>query len=174
MEYTMSETLVIAKQSAQDIEDFLKSCAGTLAIINVEENKKYQKEDVDLILVDDSNTVIRTTKIEIKGDRWHHTGNYFFEVISNKQKGTEGCFLYTQSDYIFYYFVKQKELHILPTAKTREWFLQNKNRFRARECTSLVGEDSYNTVGYLVPRSIVLEEVEGTKVINLNETEEIL
>ena len=55
--------------------------------------------------------------IEIKGDRKHFTGNFFFETVSNLNKNTKGCMLYTESDYVFYYFIDTCDLYLIPTKK---------------------------------------------------------
>lgn len=166
----MSEQLNISKKASGDIEKFLKSLPTTLAVINVEDNPKYQKEDVDLLLVSDKEETPKILKLEIKADTYYHTGNYFFEVISNCTKETEGCFMYTTADFIFYYFVEPMELHILPMPLTRDWFIENQHRFIRKFCTSHVyGDITYDTMGKLVPRRVVLEEVEGVIVIPLKE-----
>ncbi|MEW6499503.1 MAG: hypothetical protein AB1589_44625, partial [Cyanobacteriota bacterium] len=59
--------------------------------------------------------------VEVKGDRWNRTNNFFFETHSNLEKGTMGCFLYTEADWLFYYFVNTRLLYKLPMPKTRDW-----------------------------------------------------
>jgi hypothetical protein len=76
----------------------------------------------------DGETRRRAYKIEIEGDRWHTTGNFFFETYSNQEKATPGCFLYTQADLVFCYFVEPHLLYILSGASstqptTRQWAL---------------------------------------------------
>jgi len=153
----------VAKVASREIESWLCRREETVSLRNVENDPTYQKDDIDLIWT----THNRTLRIEIKGDRWHRTGNFFFETASNKERNTPGCLLYTKADYIFYYFVTPKILYCLPMPATREWFTANLARFKERSTTTPVGRHSYTTVGRLVPISAVVKEVGGVRKINL-------
>ena len=156
---TMNNGMDVARQAAADIESWLKKYRGTIGVVNVEKDPDFQKADIDLIWVSHRGT----DTIEIKADRWQDSGNFFFETESNKEKGAPGCFLYTEANYIFYYFVKPHLLYILPMPQTREWFLANKDRFEERETTTPVGDGYYTTVGRLVPIETVVSEVPEVK-----------
>lgn len=135
----------------------------------MEHDPTYQRQDIDLIwtrfLPDDS---LKICTIEVKGDRYYQTGNYFFETVSNEGKNTPGCFLYTRADYIFYYFVAERELHILPMPATRTWFLAHLNNFRERKtATPVAPGEAYVTVGRLVPRSVVQAAVPGVRILKI-------
>ena len=108
--------------------------------------------------------------LEVKGDRYFGTGNYFFETVSNKAKQTPGCFLYTDCDYLFYYFMEEQELHIFTMPEIRNWFLKNQNRFKISETSTPVqGGAHYITVGRLVPRHLLQEEMDPyVKRVNLS------
>ena len=156
---TMNNGMEVAKQAAAEIESWLKKYRGTIGVANVENHPDFQKADIDLIWVSKRGT----DTIEIKADRWQETGNFFFETESNKERGTPGCFLYTEANYVFYYFVNSRMLYILPMPQTREWFLANKDRFEERETTTPAGSGSYTTVGRLVPIETVVGEVPEVK-----------
>lgn len=162
---SMSQGLQVAQQATADLEQWLRSQPQTQQVQNVETDPQYQTIDIDLLwwLTDH-----RCYQIEIKGDRWHHTGNFFFETTSNREKGTPGCFLYTQADLLFYYFVIPKSLYILPMPTTRDWFLANQARFNERTTTTPVGTQHYTTVGRLVPIKIVLTEVPTVQHFSLS------
>lgn len=131
---------------------------------HVENDPTFQKIDVDLIVTDGPGSY----RVEIKGDRWHTTGNFFFETHSNRERGTLGCFMYTQADGIFYYFVVPRTQYLLPMTVTRDWFVENINRFQERSTrTPVRGGDYYTTVGRLVPVRDVLREVQGVRVEQL-------
>lgn len=153
--YNMSQSMAVAKQATRDIESWLSSLPETVSIDNVEDNREYQKLDIDLIWT----TTDGSYKIEIKGDRYHKTGNFFLETHSNKERNTPGCFIYTEADFVFYYFVTSRVLYQLPMAETRKWFMENINRFRERSTTTKVGNSYYTTVGRLVPIKVAMEEV---------------
>ncbi|MEM7020311.1 MAG: hypothetical protein AAF512_23595, partial [Pseudomonadota bacterium] len=70
---TMGNGLQVARRAAQDIEFWLNQLPQTIAVRNVEENPVYQAEDVDLLWT----THKQSYRVEIKGDRWHKTGNFF-------------------------------------------------------------------------------------------------
>ncbi len=96
---TMSDASDVARQASAEVEAWLRRRPDTLDVRNVEDDPEFQRVDVDLVWT----THRRSYTIEVKGDRWHETGNFFFETLSNKEKGTPGCFLYTQADFLFYY-----------------------------------------------------------------------
>lgn len=165
--YNFNDANKISKNGINDITEFIKQNPKTIEIINVEKDILFQKQDVDLIWKLLINNKPKRVKIEVKIDRYHQTGNYFFETISNSKKQTLGCFLYTCADYIFYYFLKIKELHILKTNLVRVWFLKNQNNFKTISTqTCKTGKVLYKTIGKLVPRNILPKNL-GTKVINL-------
>ncbi|MEK7808541.1 MAG: hypothetical protein AAB571_05670 [Chloroflexota bacterium] len=159
----MSDGQKIATRASTEIEAWLREWDGTVSVENVEYEAAYQEKDIDLLWM----TATRDYSIEIKADRNDGTGNFFFETISNKEKNTLGCFLKTQADFLFYYFVEPRTLYILPMPRTRKWFAENINRFEEREAATPVGKDHYITVGRIVPIDIVLKEVSGVKVKQL-------
>jgi hypothetical protein len=160
---TMADGVRVAGRASTEIEAWLREWHGTINVENVEGDPEYQAQDIDLIW----STIIRDYTIEIKADRWHETGNFFFETVSNKEKGTPGCFLYTEANFLFYYFVEPRLLYILPMPRTRAWFLANLERFTERETTTPIGSEHYTTVGRLVPIDVVLKEVNGVKTKQL-------
>src|SRR5690554_2633626 len=118
--------------------DKRKTHKYTIEVYNVENNDYYRNIDVDILWASTRGTF----KIEIKGDRWDNTGNFFFETYSNKEKGTP---VYTEANYLFYYFVKPKGLFILPLPDITKWFLRNINRFEERATTTPCGNGEYYT-----------------------------
>lgn len=168
--YSMGQQVRIADKATEDIVNFLEAIPTVVGVINVEDSQYYREKDIDLVVVTNKGGTTKTMLVEIKGDTYHHTGNYFFETFSNAEKGTEGCFLYTEADYLFYYYVGVQELHMLPMKETREWFIDNIKLFTTKETKTLVGNGaSYTTVGELVPRYRLLEEVKGVKVHKLED-----
>jgi len=160
----MHQAMQVARIAAQDIEAWLRALPQTVAVQNVEQEPSYQAQDIDVLWT----THKAHYRIEIKGDRWHHTGNFFFETHSNQEKGTLGCLLYTQADLLFYYFVTPRILYILQMPQLRAWFEQHYQRFEQRSTTTPVGLHYYTTVGRLVPILCVREELaEAVHVIQL-------
>jgi hypothetical protein len=154
--YPVSDTFSTAYHATRELEAWLWSRPETLDVHNVENDPAYQQRDIDLLWV----TEKACYKVEIKADRiGHQTGNFFFETTSNKEKGTPGCFLYTEADLFFYFFTQTRQLYILPMPATRAWFLSRQDKFTERETMTPVGSDSYTTVGRLVPIKDVSREV---------------
>ena len=168
-QYSMNAASSVAIEAAKDLEVYLRNKPETVEVLNVEDDPIGRAKDIDLIWTvrrPDGNQSVTT--IEIKGDRYYHTGNYFLETVSNEAKNTPGCFLYTEADFIFYYFLEEKELHVLPVPATRHWFRQHLHQFREKRTSTPVGNNQiYVTVGRLVPRRLLQKEVPGVKIISL-------
>lgn len=139
------------RTDTQDVTDWLES--QNYLVKNVEKNSVYRFMDIDLLAFEGG----RIHWIELKVDRVYHSGNYFFETISNCKKQTPGCFLVTQSHFLFYYFPQKRELHIMNTKEARKWFLANQSTFKTkRTCTiGRDGEEFYQTEGCLVNREMM-------------------
>jgi hypothetical protein len=162
--YTMRESVDVSRLAARHIEAWLTARPRVLHVQKVEAEPTYQRLDIDLIVV----TTSGRYSVEIKGDRWHQTGNFFFETNSNQEKGTVGCFLLTAADYLFYYFVEPRWLYILPMPATRLWFEAARERFPARATTTSAGRGAhYTTVGRLTPVAVVMAEVPGARHFQL-------
>jgi hypothetical protein len=160
-QHRMSYTTNVAKTAAADVTHFLETTwPQTIAVHNVEDNPIYQEHDVDLLwTVVERSGRLRIIPIEVKGDTYHQTGNFFFETTSNESKGTPGCFMYTKAKWLFYYFVEAGILYCLPMGTVRPWFSHHIDRFDERKTSTPVGNEMYVTVGRLVPIQTVLEEV---------------
>jgi len=154
-------------QAARDVTAYLSGLPATINVENVEDDPRFRRKDIDLLWrrqVDGRNVV---TTVEVKGDRQFHTGNYFLETISNEGLDTPGCFLYTEAEFVFYYFVEPRELHIIPVKEGRAWFKRNLERFREARTSTPAGTGDYVTVGRLVPRDVMRAEVKGIDVVQL-------
>lgn len=168
--YGMKKLLDFSKEGVNEIIDYMHKNCSRYKIIDIQDDIDTRKTDVDLIIVDAKDMdFLRTFKVEVKTDRYFNTGNYFFETISNKNKGTLGCFLYTKADYIYYYFIDVKELHIIPVKVTRKWFLKNIDRFPKKWTSTRGAEDIlYSSEGRIVPRAIVMNELSNIIVKRFN------
>lgn len=160
---------VFTQKGTKDIVNWL---SANYFVIDVQKEKEYQKKDIDLITVDKHN-IHHVTTLEIKCDSYYKTGNYFAETISNKQKyeathGTEGrgCWTYTESDYILYYFPDAKELHIIPTSKAQEWTKAHIDTLPVKHLATQ-GDDGnklYDSEGVLIKREQLKKEI-GVEVV---------
>lgn len=171
-QHQMSYTSGVAQTASAEITHFLLSHwpQHSVAVHNVEEDPAYQTLDVDLLWSVLEHGRLRLIPIEVKGDRYHRTGNFFFETVSNEGKGTAGCFLYTKAEWLFYYFVESGDLYCMPMEKVRPWFEANQQQFEEKRTSTPVGNDSYVTVGRLVPIARLMAENLG--VYHYTKTEE--
>lgn len=133
LNYKMSDTDVVGKKGVEVIEKYLKTLLETIDVTNVEHSPAYRTEDIDLIWKRNVEKQVIETTIEVKTDRYTHTGNYFLETVSNESKRTIGCFLYTEADFVYYYFSGLNELHIMPMPESRDWFIRNMEQFNERK-----------------------------------------
>ena len=115
---------------------------------DVQTDPRFQHQGVDILWHWPDGQVVG---VEVKGDRQSRHGNYFFELVSNLEKNTPGCFLYSRADVLLYIFLETGEFHWLPMSATREWFIQKASDYSLRHTHTRVGLSRYTTVGAVVP-----------------------
>ena len=164
--YTFIEKDNFSKRGIEIVCRYLKSLKKTVQIKNVEGEKDYQKNDIDLVWVYKKDDKSRMISIEVKTDKYT-TGNFWLETISNEEIGTAGCFIKSKAKYLFYYFTEWDNMYIIPLKKAQSWFLENLNRFRESKTTTKdgLGRHKHTTVGRLVPIETMMEEVKGIKLV---------
>lgn len=170
--YSMEETSRVAQEASLEVSSWLQSLPETVSVENVENDREYQKKDIDLLWTFKKDEKTVTRKVEIKADRYYNTGNYFFETVSNAGKGTPGCFMYSEADFLFYYFIEVRELHIIALNLVRKWFINEISRFPERKLFTKVDNGAtYNSSGRLVPRRVLAQEQPlAVKVVELWKT----
>lgn len=163
-QYSVTQTFQVAHHATRELCAWLWTRPETIDVHSVEDDPAYQKLDVDLLW----STEKASYQVEIKADRLgHRTGNLFFETISNKEKQTPGCFLYTSAHLFFYYFTESRKLYILPMPATRTWFLSRLDQFPERETTTPIPGGYYTTVGRLVSLALLCQEVKGLHIVTI-------
>lgn len=128
---------------------------------DLQDDKEFQEKDIDFRFINNQNKDdIRL--VEIKCDSYI-SGNIFIETISNNSKGTLGCILKTESDYLFYYFRRWGRLYIFKTEPLKQWTLKNedKNRFKiSHPVTHNRYENTlYYGTGMVVPLDTLINEL---------------
>lgn len=155
-------------QSAADLavrltrEHLLESEEGS-RVHDVQSDPRFQNRGVDLLW----ETRDALVGVEVKGDRQGHRKRYFFELISNLEKDTPGCFLYSQAKLLAYVFLAERELHLLPMEATRAWFLPRAKSYPLKHTQTTLGPARYTTVGAVVPCKEVLAAVPEARRISL-------
>ena len=164
--YTFKEKNGFSKIGISLVCSYLNSLKKTIKVDNVEDDKNYQKNDIDLVWVYKKDGKEIMISIEVKTDKYT-TGNFWLETISNEELNTPGCFVKSKARYLFYYFTKWDSMYIIPLKKAKEWFLENIHRFRESKTTTKDEEGKYRhtTVGRLVPIKVMMEGVEGIKLV---------
>jgi hypothetical protein len=137
---------------------YLRRIDGNARIHDVQLDPRFQQRGVDLLWERED---LPLEGVEVKGDRQPKRGNYFFELVSNLERNTPGCFLYSEADFFLYVFLQPREVHRLPMPATREWFLKNATSFPLKHTRTRAGSGTYTTVGAVVPVRKVLAQVPG-------------
>jgi hypothetical protein len=65
--------------------------------------------------------------VEVKSEEVF-TGNFFLETWSNKSRLTPGWMITNDSDFLFYYFLNLRSLHVIPFDKLKKWFFGDNGR----------------------------------------------
>lgn len=160
--YTMQSVRSTADQAVGLARELMTFLERRGRIHDVQDDPRFQHRGVDLLWdVPGDGGADRVLGVEVKGDRHGRRGNYFFELISNVEKDTPGCFLYSAADVVLYAFVREREVHQLPLAPLREWFLPQAKRFPTAQARTKAGTAHYTTVGALVPVLDVQRAVTG-------------
>ena len=158
--YTMQSVRGAADRAVAVARAFLASEDAASEIHDVQADPRFQARGVDLLWA----TRGEVLGVEVKGDRHGaRRGTYFFEVISNLEKNTPGCFLYSAAHLLVFVFLQRLEVHVLPLAATRSWFLTHAARYPLRHTTTRLGADGYTSVGALVPVRDVMGGVPGAR-----------
>lgn len=88
---------------------FIQKFFDKLQIIDVRENKAYQKEDIDF-LVARENEKFKSIEVKVDCRAWE-TGNLLYESISH---GCNGWAISTKADFIFMVIVKENGDNLIP------------------------------------------------------------
>ena len=129
-------------------------------VYDVSNDKKYQKCDIDAFVTTKD---LKRFSIEIKTDSFD-TGNIFFELISSIEPFSLGCMIKTKADFLFYFFIKTKELYILNMQKYRMFVIENIDDFQWKK----VKNTNYESIGFLVPKKYLEENFKSYKKVILD------
>ena len=147
------------------VRQFLLSDVPGSRVHDVQGDPRFQHRGVDLLWEQPGAEVLG---VEVKGDRHGRRGTYFLELVSNVEKDTPGCFLYSRADLLAYVFLDRRELHLLPLPEVRTWFVARSSEFPIRPARTRVGAAAgYTTLGATVPCRTVLRDVSGARRVEL-------
>jgi hypothetical protein len=159
--YTMQSVRGAADRAVSVARAYLRGQEDHAEIHDVQADPRFQARGIDLLWATRSGALLA---VEVKGDRQAaRRGTYFFELVSNLEKNTPGCFLYSTADLLLFVFLQRLEVHTLPMTETRRWFLANAGRYPLRHTGTRLGAEGYTSVGALVPVRDVLKAVPGAR-----------
>lgn len=169
------QSLAVGQQAVEAVTSFLQSPIvqttwfATQLVHSVEDDPRYQPLGIDLLWVVPERSFLRSMTVEVKGDRYEKTGNFFFETVSDVGRSTTGGFVITRAEWLFYYFVNSGTLYCLPMEFVKPWFVANMERFRQRIAQSQRDQNHWRTAGRLVPILIARQAVPAIKVFQYKE-----
>jgi hypothetical protein len=152
-----------ADRAVQHARTWMLETAPGSRVHDVQLDPRFQHRGVDLLWELPTGEV---RGIEVKGDRQAHR-RYWFELVSNVEKDTPGCFLYSGADLLMYVFLTRAELHVLPLKEVREWFLPRAKAYALKHTSTKTGAIRYTTVGAVVPCREVLDAVASVLCVPL-------
>jgi hypothetical protein len=169
MNYKFGNSFGIGKIAVNAVTTFLATQKNHLGLTSVEDSPKYRNLGIDILWVVKDTKGKRIVPVEVKADRYYHTGNLYLETISNTTKGSPGCFVSSCAAIYAYFFVGPNVLYWIPLKRAQEWFSEHQERFpiRLTSTGNKNGEHLYKTEGRLVPRSVLVAEVPGVKVVEV-------
>lgn len=152
-QYTMRGVQGAASRAVMLAREHLRRVDPSSDVHDVQSDPRFQHRGVDLLW---DRPAKEPLGVEVKGDRHARRGNYFLELVSNLEKDTPGCFLYSEADLLLYVFLETREVHSLPLPRLREWFLPRASTYPLKHTRTRTGRNSYTTVGAIVPIKEVL------------------
>lgn len=131
---------------------------------DVQNDPRFQHRGVDLLWERPGQKVLG---VEVKGDRQgYRRGTYFFELISNAEKDSPGCFLYSVADLFVYVFVDVQHVHVIDLKAVREWFVPRAKEYPLKTTKTRTGAMLYTTVGAAVPIKHVREAIPSAVTVH--------
>ncbi len=136
-------------------------------IHDVQDDPRFQHRGVDLLW--ERPGLTSPVGVEVKGDRQgKRRKRYFFELVSNLEKNSPGCFLYSTAELMAYVLLDGGEVHLLKLPQVRAWFLSAAKTYPLKATQTKAGPLRYTTVGAPVPMRDVKKAVpEAVDVVSL-------
>lgn len=162
----MSGVMGAAERAVSITRAYLQQIDPSGRVHDVQVDPRFQHRGVDLLWERSTGEVLG---VEVKGDRRPRATTYFLELVSNVEKDSPGCFLYSTADLLVYVFLACRELHAIPLKDAREWFVPKAKVYPLKSTSTRTGAVKYTTVGAITPVQDLQTEVPGAKRFRLVE-----
>ena len=149
----------VEDRALNDLMPFLeqKSFNGRFVLTSKGRLSKFlQKEIGDVVL----NTSLKNVaSVEIKSEQENKYGNLFLETWSNRQRFTVGWMYTLNADFLFYYFIENRQLFICNFQALKKWAFIDSNIYKYTEKPQSKYTQLNDTWGRCVPINILKNEV---------------
>lgn len=118
-----SQQMAIGKKGEQAVKNYYISKGAE--VVDVSNDKEYQKKDIDLI--------INGQAVEVKlGRKIPQYKELCIEIVSNDNPGyfRKGWFFTSQADILIYYSPAEKMMYQIKLADFRKYYEENQNRLK--------------------------------------------
>lgn len=121
------------EEGEEAVLSWLRSLSSVSEVIDCRKIYEWQQKDIDfsVVLKPRSGFSFPVTKTwEVKTDTYPDiNGTLSYEIVSNFQRGTIGCALKTQADYIGFYCPQSRRLLYWKSQQLRDWVAQKSTDF---------------------------------------------
>jgi hypothetical protein len=165
----------VEKRAMGDLIPFLEAAATVDKFILTQGGRasQYIQKVMGDILINCSAGKLWT--IEIKAEEENRHGNFFLETWSNRSRFTPGWMFTSHADWLFYYFLEEKELFTMDFSKLKMWAFLTLGQNGNAGCLWDYPEKKQNkrtqlndTWGRCVPISILKQNLD-IRIYNLKE-----
>lgn len=144
------------------MREYLESLSHTIEVLDVTKDPHFRKKGIDILYLYRVESGAKLMTIQLMDDHGAEREKYFIETIKDMRNRENADFLFSQADFLFYYFEDAKELSIIPLEETRTWIICRLNDFEKKR--EHVREDGLirETEGILIPKDEM--EKQGVEV----------
>jgi len=114
---TFIEAQGIEAEALFDLIPFIERRYSPEGIVKTNSQLHVQKYKGDAIIL----TVAGGKFVELKAEKENIYGNLFIETWSNRSRFTQGWIFTTQADWLWYYFVSNKQLYHVVFQELKKW-----------------------------------------------------
>lgn len=145
-----------------DILLYLESLDRTVGVIDVRGNQYFKDKGIDLVYLYITKKGMATMTICINEDLDSKNSRYVFETDYRVKEVKQNSFLFSEADFYFYYFEKNRELNMIPLSKAKASFIAQMSKFKDAETKAVVNGQILSLIGREVPKIAFNKELNIT------------